>query len=215
MSLVLPSPQHTLLHLPGSLRACKPLDLSRSVPGLDLSQRPDLFRYIAAERSTAPHGVLIGGYLERRRVYAQAASFAQPGEFRDIHLGIDVWADAQSPILAPLEGRIVAFADNTGFSNYGPTIILRHELEAGSFHTLYGHLSRRSLSGLATGQRIGAGERVGWLGEPAENGEWPPHLHFQVIVDLPDDSGDYPGVCAEAQLEFYRSNCPDPKALLK
>jgi len=52
------------------------------------------------------------------------------------------------------------------------------------------------------------------FGEPAENGQWPPHLHFQLILDMESKKGDYPGVCSLPQRQKYLDNCPDPDALL-
>jgi hypothetical protein len=47
-----------------------------------------------------------------------------------------------------------------------------------------------------------------------KNGDWPPHLHFQLIWDLGGKWGDYPGVAAERDLEFYKENCPDPNWII-
>jgi hypothetical protein len=47
-------------------------------------------------------------------------------------------------------------------------------------------------------------------GLPTENGGWPPHLHFQLIRDIQHYHGDYPGVCAKRDVDFYACNCPDP-----
>ncbi|MGB5188485.1 MAG: peptidase M23, partial [Robiginitalea sp.] len=55
---------------------------------------------------------------------------------------------------------------------------------------------------------------IGRLGSAKENGGYAPHLHFQLIRDLEGFRGDYPGVCALQQLEFYRQNCPDPMKYL-
>lgn len=56
---------------------------------------------------------------------------------------------------------------------------------------------------------------IGHFGEPAENGDWPPHLHFQVIHDMEFKKGDYPGVCSISERERYLKNCPDPDLILK
>ena len=49
---------------------------------------------------------------------------------------------------------------------------------------------------------------------PLENGHWPPHLHFQLIRELGDWSGDYPGVCKYSEKEKYLANSPDPDLML-
>ena len=82
------------------------------------------------------------------------------------------------------------------------------------FHVLYGHLARRSLDLLTPGQRVAAGEVIGWLGQPDENVGWPPHLHFQIIRAMDGREGDYPGVCHRDEGDRWLANCPDPEALL-
>ena len=51
-----------------------------------------------------------------------------------------------APIHAALDGTIHSFQNNTALGDYGPTIILSHEIEGFKFHTLYGHLSEASLN---------------------------------------------------------------------
>jgi hypothetical protein len=80
---------------------------------------------------------------------------------------LDLFADAGTPVHAPLDGTVHAFADNRTEQDYGPVIVLRHETDAGdAFYTLYGHLSRASLDGLAVGRRVARGERFASLGTP-------------------------------------------------
>jgi len=99
--------------------------------------------------------------------------------------------------------------------NYGPTIILEHQTEHGLIHTLYGHLSRASLTNITVGQPIKAVDQLAELGSAEVNGDYPPHLHFQLIMDMAEYTGDYPGVCAAEDLHFYKENCPDPMELLR
>ena len=53
-----------------------------------------------------------------------------------------------------------------------------------SFHTLYGHLSLNSIKNFQEGENVRKGDVIGEFGIPMENGQWPPHLHFQVIIDM-------------------------------
>jgi peptidoglycan LD-endopeptidase LytH len=175
-------------------------------------ERPVLTALIAATRAAAQGAVLWGGYGEARRLYAGAALFDQPDRVRDQHLGIDFWADAGTPVYAVADAILHSQQDNHALRDYGPTILLRHAGDG--LHSLYGHLSRASLSLHAVGVRIPAGTLIGWLGAPEENVDWPPHLHFQLIRDLQGCQGDYPGVCARADLAFYLGNCPDPAPYL-
>ena len=156
----------------------------------------------------------IGGYNEHRTIYSRSSKFDSAGEPRRLHLGIDIWGNAGTSVFAPLDGRLHSFAFNNYYGDYGATIILSHQLEGVSFYTLYGHLSLRDLDGLQEGLPIAKGVEFAHFGEPPENGQWPPHLHFQVISDLSGKTGDYRGVCKYSERESYLFNCPDPDLIL-
>jgi peptidoglycan LD-endopeptidase LytH len=155
----------------------------------------------------------IGGYNEERILYKRSQHFSGK-EPRTIHLGTDIWAAAGTPVYVPLGGVVHSFAFNNNFGDYGATIILQHQLDSISFYTLYGHVSLKDLSGLQQGRYINRGEVIAHFGEPAENGDWPPHLHFQVIEDIELKEGDYPGVCSKGDREKYLQNCPDPDCIV-
>lgn len=183
---------------------------------LDLGDTASFDAYVfdRIKRNGKKYG--IGGYLENRAIYRRSEVFATvDSEFRNIHLGIDIWTDAGAPIYAPLVGKIHSFQDNAGFGNYGPTIILEHEVEGKSLFSLYGHLFLSDLDGLEVGQEVKAGDLLCHVGPFPENGDWPPHLHFQLMWDLQGNVGDYPGVAAKKNLEFYKSNCPNPNLVLR
>lgn len=165
------------------------------------------------EMTGAAYG--IGGYDELRSVYARSDVFDSIDEPRRLHIGIDIWGKASTPVLTPLGGVIHSYAFNDIYGDYGATIILQHQLKAISFYTLYGHLSLRDIEHLKEGKFISMGEVLGHFGEPHENGHWPPHLHFQIITDMGNYKGDFPGVCKMSEREKYLSNCPDPDLMLK
>lgn len=155
----------------------------------------------------------VGKYNEDRLIYQRSDMFSGE-ESRSLHLGIDIWAPAGTEVYAPLEGTIHSFADNHHHGDYGPTIILEHEIDGRKFHTLYGHLSKESLVDLAVGKQIKQGELFAWYGHYEENVHWPPHLHFQVIEDMQEYAGDYPGVCKPSEKEQWLANCPNPNLIL-
>ncbi|MEO5500727.1 MAG: peptidase M23, partial [Ginsengibacter sp.] len=64
------------------------------------------------------------------------------------------------------------------------------------------------------GDQIQKGQLIAHFGKENENGHWPPHLHFQVIENIGDYQGDYPGVCKESEREYYLQNSPDPDLIL-
>lgn len=167
----------------------------------------------------SPHReMMIGRYDEARLVYSTPQFSVDSDELpeqRTVHLGIDLFNRPGTAIQAPLEGRIHSFADNDTAGDYGPTIILEHDTDgAAPFYTLYGHLSRESLSNLRIGTPVATGKRIGTIGQSSENGGWPPHLHFQLITDMLGRTGDFPGVAAPSWRRVWKSVCPDPGSLL-
>ncbi|MFC3023420.1 peptidoglycan DD-metalloendopeptidase family protein [Vibrio zhugei] len=157
--------------------------------------------------------VEVGRYAEERLIYQETDNFVGQ-EARTLHIGIDLGIPAGNPVYAPLEGCVLGFGNDPTQGSYGPSVVLRHELEGQVFHTLYGHLSVRSLAALSVGQEIGRGEAFAAIGSPDENGGWPPHLHFQLIRDMQGHTADYVGVVDPQYAEFYLDNCPDPNWIL-
>lgn len=157
--------------------------------------------------------VAYGGYGEERALYGSSDHFDDgASEPRTIHLGLDFWAPAGTAVYAPLSGQVHSFQYNHRPLDYGATIILRHELQNRTFHTLYGHLSLSSIASLREGLFIARGTAFTTIGHPDENGGWAPHLHFQVIYDMEYFRGDYPGVATKTEAPGYLENCPDPMA---
>lgn len=200
----------------------KKLDLSRSNAALTQAvyTNYDQFSgFISDQLATAGAVYGIGGYLENRDVYSQSAVFNVTGPHsgnnsaRSLHLGIDIWGPEGTPIKAPWGGSVHSFAFNNQPGDYGATIVLQHQLEGTTFYTLYGHLS---LADLNIGQThyISIGQTFAHMGSAADNGGWPPHLHFQIIGDMEGKYGDYLGVCSPEQAAHYTDNCPNPDLIL-
>jgi murein DD-endopeptidase MepM/ murein hydrolase activator NlpD len=157
-----------------------------------------------------------GGYQEIRNLYKRSTVFnSENSEERNIHIGLDLWIKAGTSVLAALDGTIHSFQNNTALGDYGPTIIVEHLFDEVKFYTLYGHLTLESLTDKQIGAQVKKGETIAKLGSPPINGDYAPHLHFQIIIDIENKTGDYPGVCNIKDLEFYTANCPDPNFLLK
>lgn len=160
--------------------------------------------------------IAFGGYQEIRNLYKRSTVFnAENSEERNIHIGLDLWINESASVHGALEGKIHSFQNNTALGDYGPTIIIEHTIENQTFHTLYGHLSEESLIGKQIGDIVSQGQQIGNLGLPPINGDYAPHLHFQIIIDMENKFGDYPGVCSSKTLDHYSTNCPDPNVLLK
>ncbi|QHV97338.1 peptidoglycan DD-metalloendopeptidase family protein [Spirosoma endbachense] len=193
------------------------LNLSATNPDLALLDLTDthLFTdYISGKLQEAGVKVGLGGYNEHRVIYRRSEHFNTQEEPREIHLGIDFWAEAGTPVFAPLAGIVHSFQDNANFGDYGPTIILEHTFGRKPLYSLYGHLTRSSLNGLYVGKQIDVDDKIGEIGPYPENGDWPPHLHFQLMTDMLGRQGDFPGVCTISDRAKFLAICPNPNDLL-
>ncbi len=199
---------------------CLALDLSARNPRLGQLDPLDTARFSAwidAEISAAGADYAAVGYGEDRGLYRMSEIFAAPqGGYRTVHLGIDLWATADTSVHSVLDGQVHGLADNSSFGDYGPTVIIEHRIGDARLHVLYGHLARRTLQHLHVGQVVAAGELIGWLGVAEENHGWPPHLHIQLIADpAQQQASDYPGVAVESERANALAACPDPNLLLR
>ncbi|MGX9456992.1 peptidoglycan DD-metalloendopeptidase family protein [Photobacterium damselae subsp. damselae] len=190
---------------------------------VDLSPSSEIWQHVTeqhsfsdemAQRAVAIEAqVVIGRYNEQRLIYQDTDNFAGQ-EHRTVHMGIDLGLPALTPIYAPYTAQVHSVANHNNDGDYGPTVILCHQLEGQNFYTLYGHLHWESVKALSIGQTIKTGEAFASIGTPEENGGWAPHLHLQVIKDMGKHHSDYPGVVDPKQLDFYLDNCPDPNLIL-
>ncbi len=208
---------HQVINFNAAIDRLLLMDFSATNTALTDELVKDTNRFAAYIHTTLQSGRYtfgIGGYNENRVLYRRSPLF-QSKQQRSIHLGIDIWAPAGTGVYVPLGGIVHSFAFNNNFGDYGATIILQHQLNGLVFYTLYGHLSLADLSTLQKGTYMSRGILLAHVGEPSDNGDWPPHLHFQVIRDLQLHEGDYPGVCTLAEREQYLHNCPNPDLILQ
>ncbi|WP_420320126.1 aminotransferase class III-fold pyridoxal phosphate-dependent enzyme [Flagellimonas sp.] len=165
-----------------------------------------------------PNKVIAGGYLEPRALYT-SSSYDKVGnsgrESRTVHLGVDFWLPKNTPVHAMFEGEVVTAANDAGDKEYGGLVILKHSFGEFEFYTLYGHLSPESATKNKNGDKIKKGECIGVLGDFPENGNWVPHLHFQIMLSLLGYKDDFPGVAYPNQLAVWKALCPDPNQLFK
>jgi len=192
---------------------------------LDLSTGARLCGHAIAGLNVADFGRLIdrtmedagtefsfGRWGEPRELYSND-NFASEGsdECRTVHMGIDVFCAAGVPVYTPLDGIVEYLANNKAELDYGPLVILRHQDDAGkNFFTLYGHLSLDTLERVTVGQPVLAGQQIASVGEPPTNGNWPPHLHFQLINDLLNLGIDFPGVARKSEKSYWLELSPSP-----
>jgi len=165
-----------------------------------------------------PTKIIAGGYLEPRALYTSTAydTIGNRGrESRSIHLGIDYWLPEYTPIYALFDGEVVIAVNDAGEKEYGGLVVLKHQTEEFVFYTLYGHNTVESATKNKVGDYIKRGEKVAELANYPENGNWAPHLHFQVLLSLFDYKTDYPGVAYLSQIDVWKSVCPNPNLLFK
>ncbi len=179
----------------------------------------DLFQFkIEQLQKENSSKIIAGGYCEPRPLYT-ASSYDKKGnngpESRTIHLGIDFWLPAETPVHTMFDGTVVTAVNDEGYKEYGGLIILKHSFENVEFFTLYGHLSVKSLSSISEGTQLKKGDCIGYLGNENENGVWAPHLHFQLMLSMLDFKIDFPGVTYFNQLPVWNGICPDPNLLFK
>ena len=208
---------------------------SRLAAGPDATDPRPLMDHVDRLMEETGADVVLGKYDEPRLVYA-APQFAPTSsglehvENRTVHIGIDLFQPAGAPIYAPLDGTLHSFRDNDLDLDYGPTLILRHEVPGhevpgdevpGSwdhegrlvFYTLYGHLDRASLDGKTVGMEFKAGDRLAHLGDETVNGGWAPHLHFQILLRTFGREGEFSGVASPTDRALWLDICPDPSPM--
>jgi 4-aminobutyrate aminotransferase-like enzyme/Ser/Thr protein kinase RdoA (MazF antagonist) len=177
------------------------------------------FQYkLSLLQNQEPHRIIAGGYLEPRTAYTSPA-YDKPGnsgtESRTVHLGIDLWVDPGTPVHALFDGEVVTAVNDKGDKEYGGLIILKHLVRGIEFFSLHGHLSPESLDLTTPGKSIKKGDCIGEIGNYPENGNWAPHLHFQLMLSTLGYENDFPGVAYPNEQEVWRSICPDPNLLFK
>ncbi|MBY8996966.1 MAG: aminotransferase class III-fold pyridoxal phosphate-dependent enzyme [Candidatus Thorarchaeota archaeon] len=159
----------------------------------------------------------IGRYNEARLIYSGDQYLAHGDESRTVHLAIDLFVESGTPLLTVHNGIVHSFKDNALPYDNGPTIVIEHPTtpDGPPFYILYSHMTRDSLDGLFIGKPVKKGEQIGKVGVYPDNGGWPPHLHFQLIVDMMGEKGDLYGVAPQSKHDAWLSICPDPNLILR
>lgn len=187
---------------------------NNELKNINLDDTEDFSNYIFEKMKKNNTPVAIGLYNENRRIYARSNLFTKENNPRTVHLGIDLWAKAGSYVYAPINGKVHSFKNNDKFGDFGPTIILEHTIKNVNFFTLYGHLSLDSIQNIENEKEFRAGEKIAEIGDFPINGNWPPHLHFQIITDMQNKNGDFYGVASTEDSHYFLNLCPDPNLIL-
>jgi murein DD-endopeptidase MepM/ murein hydrolase activator NlpD len=172
---------------------------------------PPGYTVLDLTRPPQPTGALwtVGRYDEDRVIYTQALF----GGDRSVHVGIDLGGPAGTAVHAFAEGEVIHAGVNPAAGDYGPTVVTAHHVDGAPLYALFGHLSTASLARSPIGRRFGPGDVLGWLGEPHENGGWPPHVHVQLAVERPA-THDLPGAVRPGDREAAFARYPDPRRVL-
>ena len=194
------------------------MSMAEGAPGIEyLSDPVSHWAYLQKSMAKTDARYALGFYCEDRVCY-QTDQFVpeEGGERRSVHLGIDVFIAAGTPLFAPLDGLVVSVHNNAIALDYGPTVILEHQAgkDGPLFYTLYGHLSLETLSTLSIGQYVEAGTQIGSIGNNTVNGGWAPHLHFQIITDLLGQSENFHGAGEPGRMDIWRDITPDPNLIM-
>ena len=135
------------------------------------------------------------------------------GGERDLHVGIDIGTPVGEPVHAFSSGVVHSLGVNEEEGSYGPTIIIKHEIEGKPIWALYGHLSMESLDMVSEGMEVAEGQVIATVGDKSVNGGWDPHLHFQLSWEEPEGN-DMPGVVARSDRDWALEKYPDPRMVL-
>jgi len=179
------------------------------INNLGVAEFSDLIDEVMRDADTS---FAFGRYAEPRGLYSnEDFASAETSESRTIHMGLDLFCAADTTVHAPLDGTVELLANNARELDYGPMVVLRHATDTGQiFYTLYGHLSLDTLGMIEQGQNVRAGEQIATIGSPPYNGNWPSHLHLQLILDLMSLDKDFPGVAYKSKQDYWLTLSPSP-----
>lgn len=97
------------------------------------------------------------------------------GTTSNFHDGIDLAAEAGTPIYAWKEGVVVA--SENAYHGYGNYVVVKHSTSTGNVYTLYAHMSRRMAN---VGDVVEVGDQLGTVGSTGYSTG--AHLHFELRV---------------------------------
>lgn len=104
--------------------------------------------------------------------------FSDTMEDYRVHLGVDIEADAGTPVYAAADGTVESVEFDPMM---GQTIVISH---AGGYKSVYRNLQTKTADGLAAGSAVKAGDEIGAVGDTAlVEISQSPHLHFEIYKD--------------------------------
>ena len=86
-----------------------------------------------------------------------------------VHDGIDIAAEAGTPVTAAADGTVyTVYEDDT----MGTTVVIRHD---NGYYTLCAHMDSRAVS---SGQYVSQGQTIGYVGTTGVSNGY--HIHYEV-----------------------------------
>ena len=138
-----------------------------------------------------------GGWFEDRSTL-WIGHYMQPN--MAFHLGLDFNVPAHSRVHSPTSAKVVeTWHDGDTHGGWGGRIILEIKPK---FHLVLAHLGKFAVR---VGQSVDPGQVLGNIGIPANNGNWFPHLHAQLVRGSLDGIDGYGAFSVGNQRKF-----PDP-----
>ena len=109
---------------------------------------------------------------------AEIPVFSDTMEDYRVHLGVDIEADAGTPVYAAADGTV----EFVGLDPMmGQSVIITH---ANGYKSVYRNLQTKTVDGLAKGSTVKAGDEIGYVGDTAlVEISQSPHLHFEIYQD--------------------------------
>lgn len=109
---------------------------------------------------------------------ADVPVFSNTMEDYRVHLGVDIKAEAGTPVYAAADGTVESVEFHPMM---GQSIVITH---ADGYKTVYRNMQTRIPTGIEAGTTVKAGDEIGYVGDTAliEIAE-EPHLHFEIYKD--------------------------------
>lgn len=192
---------------------------SPEIGNLPEARDTDLLAQKLFGRMQAAHSAAgIGRYDEARIIHTSVEQHIETNHgpaWPTIHLGLDLFLAAGSPVYAPLAGVVHSFSADDETDGCA-TLVLEHTVAEGAltFYTLYSNVSSDSLSALSKGMHVEQGSLIARTGGLPTGDGLPPHLHFQIVIDMLDRQGSFPAYALPDERAIWLSLCPDPNLIV-